>query len=124
VKGIAQKPIEGVSMAYSFDDPAAKDRRRTQYFEMLTNRAIYDHGWVAASRFGVPLADRWARGRFPRRAVGTLQSRRGFQRGGDLAAKHPDKLKKLKAKFDEEAKKHDVYPLDPADVGAVRPETA
>jgi hypothetical protein len=53
VKGIAQKPIEGVSMAYSFDDPAAKDRRRTQYFEMLTNRAIYDHGWVAASRFGV-----------------------------------------------------------------------
>jgi hypothetical protein len=54
VKGIAQKPIEGVSMAYSFDDPAAKDRRRTQYFEMLTNRAIYGHGWAAASRFGVP----------------------------------------------------------------------
>jgi len=52
VKGIAQKPIEGISIAYSFDDAAAKDRRRTQYFEMLTNRAIYDHGWVAASRFG------------------------------------------------------------------------
>ena len=54
VNGIAQKPIEGVSMLYSFDDASAKGRRTTQYFEMLTNRAIYQDGWVAASRFGVP----------------------------------------------------------------------
>ncbi len=54
VKGIPQKPIEGVSMHYSFDEGKASDRRTTQYFEMFTNRAIYHDGWVAASRFGVP----------------------------------------------------------------------
>jgi arylsulfatase len=54
VNGIAQKPMEGVSMVYSFDDAAAESPRRTQYFEMFTNRAIYHDGWVAASRFGVP----------------------------------------------------------------------
>ncbi len=54
VNGIPQKPIEGVSMLYSFDDPAAQDRRTTQYFEMFTNRAIYHDGWLACSRFGLP----------------------------------------------------------------------
>jgi arylsulfatase A-like enzyme len=54
VNGIAQKPIEGVSIAYSFDDASAKGRRTVQYFEMLENRAVYQDGWVAASRFGVP----------------------------------------------------------------------
>jgi arylsulfatase len=54
VNGIPQKPIEGVSMMYSFDDAKAKGRRTTQYFEMLVNRAIYRDGWVASSRFGVP----------------------------------------------------------------------
>jgi arylsulfatase A-like enzyme len=54
VNGIPQKPIEGVSMLYSVDDASTKSRRTTQYFEMLMNRVIYQDGWVAASRFGVP----------------------------------------------------------------------
>ena len=54
VNGIKQKPIEGVSMMYSFDDKSAEDTRKTQYFEMLTNRAIYHDGWIACSRSGVP----------------------------------------------------------------------
>jgi len=53
VDGIKQKPIEGISMLYSFDDGAATGRRTTQYFEMMTNRAIYKDGWLASSRFGL-----------------------------------------------------------------------
>ncbi len=53
VNGIAQKPMEGISMTYSFDDAKTKSQRTTQYFEMLGNRAIYNDGWVACSRFGV-----------------------------------------------------------------------
>jgi arylsulfatase A-like enzyme len=112
VKGIAQKPIEGVSMAYSFDDTAAKDRRTTQYFEMLTNRAIYDHGWVAASRFGVPWQTAGREGDFLDAPWELYNLDEDFSEANDLAAKDPDKLKELKAKFDEEAKKYDVYPLD------------
>lgn len=50
VNGIPQKPIEGVSMVYSFDDARAKDRRTTQHFAMFTNRAIYQDGWIACTR--------------------------------------------------------------------------
>ena len=51
VNGIAQKPIEGVSMAYTFDkaNANAPSRRETQYFEMVGNRAIYHDGWIAAT---------------------------------------------------------------------------
>jgi len=112
VKGIAQKPIEGVSMAYSFDDAAAKDRRTRQYFEMLTNRAIYDNGWVAASRFGVPWQTAGREGDFLDAPWELYNLDEDFSEANDLAAKDPEKLKELKAKFDEEAKKYAVYPLD------------
>ena len=59
VNGVAQKPIEGTSMVYSFDNPKAPDRHRTQYFEMFANRAIYEDGWVAATR---PLRVPWSGG--------------------------------------------------------------
>ena len=54
VNGIAQKPIEGISMLYTFDDAAAPDRRTQQYFEMMVNRGIYDNGWTAFSRALLP----------------------------------------------------------------------
>ena len=51
VHGITQRPIEGVSMKYTWDKASAtaKSRRTTQYFEMLGIRAIYHDGWVAAT---------------------------------------------------------------------------
>ncbi|MBL8849708.1 MAG: arylsulfatase, partial [Planctomycetaceae bacterium] len=54
LNGTAQKPIEGVSMAYSFGDAKAPSKRRSQYFEMFINRGIYNDGWWAASRVNVP----------------------------------------------------------------------
>ena len=54
VNGIKQRPMDGVSMLYAFDDAKATDRRTTQYFEMFGNRAIYHDGWVASTRHSIP----------------------------------------------------------------------
>ena len=54
VNGTKQRPMDGVSMLYTFDDAKAPDRRTTQYFEMFGNRAIYHDGWVAATRHSIP----------------------------------------------------------------------
>ena len=61
VNGIAQKPIEGVSMAYTWDKANAKapSTRTTQYFEMFGNRAIYHDGWMPAT---TPPAAPWLMG--------------------------------------------------------------
>ena len=114
VNGIKQKPIEGVSMMYSFEDKAAKDTRTTQYFEMLTNRAIYHDGWIACSRSGVP----WETGG---RTLEGLKNAtwelynvdEDFSQANDLAAENPSKLKELQDLFIVEAKKYNVLPLDP-----------
>ena len=53
VNGVQQRPLEGVSMAYSFDDAGADDRHTTQYFEMFCNRGIYHEGWTAVTRHSV-----------------------------------------------------------------------
>ena len=79
VNGVAQAPMEGVSMVYTFDDAKAAERHKTQYFEMFGNRAIYHDGWVAATVHKAP----WEAS--PRRAarrghLGALQRRRGLQR--------------------------------------------
>jgi arylsulfatase A-like enzyme len=54
VDGVQQKPIEGVSMAYSFDDADAAERHETQYFEMFGNRGIYHQGWTAVTKHRTP----------------------------------------------------------------------
>ena len=52
MNGVMQEPLQGVSMLYSFDDPAAAERHETQYFEMACNRGIYHKGWLAVTRHG------------------------------------------------------------------------
>jgi len=113
VNGITQKPIEGVSMAYSFDNASAPDRRKTQYFEMFTNRAIYDNGWTAVSRFGLPWDASSRYGDFEDSPWELYHIEEDFSQANDLAAENPAKLKQLQAKFLQEAKKYDVLPLDP-----------
>ena len=113
VNGIPQKPIEGVSMVYSFEDANAKDRRTTQYFELATNRAIYDDGWVACSRYGLPWQTLGRGDDFINAPWELYHVDEDFSQADDLAAKEPAKLKQLQAKFQEEATKYDVFPLDP-----------
>ncbi len=113
VKGIKQKPIEGVSMLYSFDGANEPSQRTTQYFEMLGNRAIYQDGWVAASRFGVPWQTEGKEGNIMDAPWELYHVAEDFSEAVDLAEENPEKLQELKEVFMEEAKKYNVLPLDP-----------
>ncbi len=113
VNGIEQKPIEGMSMVYSFDHAQAKSPRTTQYFELATNRAIYHDGWVACSRYGFPWLTLGRNEDFLKAPWELYHIDEDFSEANDLAAKMPDKLKELQARFLEEAKTYDVFPFDP-----------
>jgi arylsulfatase A-like enzyme len=116
VNGIAQRPIEGISMAYTFDaaNAHAPSKRHTQYFEMFANRAIYHDGWIAAT---TPPAPPWALGTAKMPPIDQYKWELynisdDFSENDDLAAKNPAKLKELQALFLSEAKKYNVLPLD------------
>jgi arylsulfatase A-like enzyme len=117
VNGIKQRPIEGMSMAYTFDQANANaaSKRDTQYFEMAGNRAIYHDGWVAAT---TPFAPPWdlATGKLPDVVNGyqweLYNIAEDFSENNDLAAKNPAKLKELQTLFLKEAAKYNVLPLD------------
>ena len=110
VNGIQQAPLEGVSMAYSFDDAAADERHTTQYFEMFVNRGIYHQGWTAVTRHSIP----WVMARDARHDddVWELYGPDDWTQSRDLAAEQPEKLAHLQRLFLIEAGKYDVLPLD------------
>src|SRR4029077_1751314 len=110
VNGVQQMPLHGVSMAYSFDAPAAPERHETQYFEMFVNRGIYHQGWTAVTRHSTPWVmaptapiddDVWE-----------LYGPDDWTQTRDIAKEQPEKLHELQRLFLIEAVKHDVLPLD------------
>lgn len=116
VDGIAQQPIEGTSMLYSFNDAHAADRHRVQYFEMVGNRGIYRDGWMAVTRHGTPWemvqsAD-GARGGFDDDVWELYDTRTDWTQARDLSAEYPARLRELQQLFLVEAAKHNVFPLD------------
>ena len=113
LNGVPQKPIEGVSMVYTFADAKAKSKHRTQYFEMFGNRAIYNDGWIAAT---TPAVAPWVFG-------GTVPPvddykwelynvDRDFSESNDLATQEPQRLRELQDLFWIEAAKYNVLPID------------
>ena len=121
VNGVAQKPIEGASMVYSFDNAQAPTTRRTQYFEMFGYRGIYHDGWVAAT---TPLLAPWQDRADPNLTVQVTEDVIGgynwelyhvaedFSQAVNLAEKNPDRLRELQLLFYAEAAKYNVLPLD------------
>ncbi|WP_327209681.1 arylsulfatase [Rhizobium leguminosarum] len=117
INGIEQRPIEGVSMMYTWDkaNVDAATRHTTQYFEMLGNRAIYDNGWVAAT---TPATRPWELSTATPPDVISGYNWELYNvnddptQFNDLAAKMPDKLKQMQDLFYSEAKKYNVLPLD------------
>jgi arylsulfatase A-like enzyme len=111
VNGVAQVPMDGTSLVYSFNDAAAKEKHTTQYFEMAGNRAIYHDGWYARTIHRAPWEQK------PRR---TLQediwelyyTPEDFSLVNDLAAQNPEKLKELQDLFMREAGKNYALPID------------
>lgn len=117
VNGVAQRPIEGVSMAYTFDaaNRDAPSRRRTQYFEIMGNRAIYHDGWMASTTPPVPPWDSQS----PKPA----DVLNGYTwelynlvedptQMNDLAAREPARLRMMQEIFLMEATRYQVLPLD------------
>jgi arylsulfatase len=111
VNGTPQTPIEGVSMVYTFADAKAKDRHKTQYFEIFGNRGIYHDGWLAHTVHRAAweyqprsplLEDKWE----------LYHVEKDFSSANDLAAKNPEKLKELQALFLKEAIANQALPLD------------
>jgi arylsulfatase A-like enzyme len=111
VNGIQQKPYEGVSMAYTFDDATAAERHETQYFEMFVNRGIYHKGWTAVTRHSVP----WEfQAQLPAYDddVWELYAPTDWSQAHNIAAENPQMLKELQRQFLIEAVKYNVLPLD------------
>lgn len=121
VNGIEQKPMDGVSLLSTFDSPEAKPVRQRQYFEVFSNRAIYDQGWIACAQHTFPWRQDYAPGNWENDKWELYNLDEDYSEANDLAAQHPEKLAELKAIFDEEAEKNHVYPLD--DRGTARLST-
>jgi len=117
INGIKQRPIEGASMVYTWNqkNADAPTRHTTQYFEMLGNRAIYQDGWMAAT---TPVSLPWELNTATPPDVITgykwelYHLDEDVTEYNDLADKMPDKLKQMQKVFYEQAKKFDVLPLD------------
>jgi arylsulfatase A-like enzyme len=110
VHGVLQTPLQGASMAYSFDDAEAAERHTTQYFEMFCNRGIYHNGWTAVTRHSIP----WMLLEAPALEddVWELYGPGDWTQAHDLAEEQPDKLAELQRLFLIEAIKYNVLPLD------------
>jgi hypothetical protein len=123
VNGIAQKPIEGVSLLYSLGSAAAPSTHTTQYFEIVGNRGVYADGWFAGTVHRAPweatpradLAhDRWE----------LYHVAEDFSQAKDLAAADPAKLQQMQALFLSEAAKYQVLPIDDRSVERMDPAVA
>jgi arylsulfatase A-like enzyme len=113
LNGVTQMPLEGVSMAYTFDDAKAPTRHTTQYFEIAANRGLYDDGWIAST---TPIRPPWVVSGaepdpddFPWELYNVTND---FSQSKDLAKENPKKLADLEARFLIEAARHNVLPID------------
>ncbi|TWI03548.1 arylsulfatase [Luteimonas cucumeris] len=125
VNGIAQHPIEGVSMLYSFNDAKADERHETQYFEMFGNRGIYHRGWTAVTRHKTPWVlvgektpafddDVWE----------LYDTSKDWTQANNLAKQMPDKLHDLQRLWLIEAVRYNVLPLDDRVAERINPDLA
>jgi arylsulfatase len=116
VDGVKQTPLEGVSLAYSFDHPEAPSPRKLQYFETMGNRGIYKEGWFAGRRFllpwGVQASGKWGTN-IDQNPWELYNLEDDYSQAHNVADKHPAKLAELVSVFDEEARRNGVYPIAP-----------
>jgi hypothetical protein len=123
VNGVAQEPIEGVSMLYTFENPKAESPHKTQYFEIGGNRGIYSDGWFAGTIHRAP----WElkpRTTLQRDKWELYDTRSDFSLANDLAASNPTKLKEMQDLFIQEAIKYRVLPIDDRSIERLNPAIA
>ena len=123
VRGVGQRPMEGVSMAYTFDNANAADRHLVQYFEMFGNRALYYDGWYAGTIHKAPWETK-PRHKLTEDVWELYHVAEDFGMASDLAARYPDKLRDLQDMFLAEAVKYKVLPIDDRTVERINPKMA
>ncbi len=117
INGYKQLPIQGTSLAYTIADPKASTRHTLQYYELHGGRSIYKDGWKASvyhprNTFGeAATSDINFRADFTKDKWELYNLNEDWNEINDLSAKNPQKLEELKALFDSEATKYNVYPL-------------
>jgi arylsulfatase A-like enzyme len=112
VNSVAQVPMQGVSMAYSFDDETAAERRETQYFEMIGNRGIYHQGWTAVTRHRTPWIMTGSAPPFDDDVWELYDTTKDWSQARDLSKDMPEKLHELQRLWIIEATRNNVLPLD------------
>ncbi|WP_231510580.1 arylsulfatase [Fischerella sp. PCC 9605] len=112
INGIAQKPIEGTSLAYTFDDAKAPTHHTTQYFEMLGSQGIYHDGWMASALDSIPWDPSPKAADLLNMNWELYNINNDFTQAEDLAEQNPQKLQEMKDLFYAEAAKYNVLPLD------------
>ena len=123
VNGVPQVPIEGTSMAYSFNDAEAAERHTIQYFEMFGNRALYHNGWFARTIHRAP----WEMTDFPPLETDVwdlYNAREDFSLTNNLAETYPEKLEEMKSLFLWQAEIYHVLPIDDRVVERTNPAIA
>jgi arylsulfatase len=125
VNGVAQKPIEGVSMLYSFNDAGAAERHETQYFEMFGNRGIYHKDWTAVTRHKTPwLLVGEKTPPFDDDVWELYDTSKDWSQANDLSKQMPEKLHELQRLWMIEATRYNVLPLDDNLAARFNPDTA
>ncbi|UAY52037.1 sulfatase-like hydrolase/transferase [Ferruginibacter albus] len=128
INGYKQDPIQGTSLAYSFNNASAASQHTIQYYELHGGRAVYKDGWKAAvyhprNTFGEKNGDINFNPRpFSQDKWELYNINKDWTETTDLAAKEPQKLEELKALFDSLAIQNNVYPLKSYTEGLPQPE--
>jgi arylsulfatase A-like enzyme len=125
VNGVMQSPIEGTSMAYSFDAPEAPEQHDLQYFEMFGNRGVYFRGWSAVTKHRTPwelaAGDLLA---FDDDTWELYDGSTDWTQSRDLSEEFPDKLHELQRLWLIEATKYNVLPIDDRGAERLNPDIA
>ncbi|HZY35484.1 MAG TPA: arylsulfatase [Mucilaginibacter sp.] len=120
IRGIKQDTLQGASLVYSISNPAAASRHRIQYYYIFGSRAIYKDGWKAEVYHHPNYVDMTGYKDWTKPGPGTnfdsdvwelYDLNTDYTERINLATKYPQKLAGLKALFDEQAKKNNIYPF-------------
>ena len=113
INGVTQIPMQGTSLMYTFDNPDAKEKHNTQYFEIIGNRGIYHNGWMARTTVMYPwMAPERMNPVADDSGWQLFDTTKDFSLSNDLADQEPERLVAMKKKFMEEAIDNQVLPLD------------
>lgn len=106
IKGVSQKPFEGKSFKYTFNNPDAESTKTIQHYELLGNRAIYKDGWKAVVNHTFNRSfdeDKWE----------LYNLKEDFSESSDLADQYPEKVRELQDDFLIQAGRYNVFPTYP-----------